>query len=279
MSHRAWVGGLVFIIVAEALLTGVIPLTRSELYGELAKGSTLIYIMAAWAFANIFVLEAIQAVKGYVVLRASLKAREARTHEVCIGLTNRTSDAEIAPNAPQRVQEDIKLSYINRYTAWSEYLISGIILVYLIVVNWDHTSLILASLIYSVISIAIAYLFSPRLTEAEKHVQRTEAEFRDSLVTSLTPIGLNPAQEANIKAGKIGLHFNLFTKLQGSVLQILPFVLLTPALMSGVISFQEIMEHANTFSIIVVNAAILISIFPVLIRGKASEERVKELHK
>jgi ABC-type uncharacterized transport system fused permease/ATPase subunit len=279
MSHRAWVGGLVVIIVAEALLTGIIPLTRSELYGELAKGSTLIYLMAAYAFVNIFVLEAIQAVKGYVVLRASLKARETRTHAVCLGLTNRTSDAEIVPNAPQRVQEDIKLSYINRYTAWSEYFISGIILVYLIAVNWDHTSLILASLVYSVISIAIAYLFSPRLTEAEKHVQRTEAEFRDSLVTSLTPIGLNPAQEANIKAGKIGLHFNLFTKLQGSVLQILPFVLLTPALVAGGITFQEIMEHANTFSIIVVNAAILISIFPVLIRGKASEERVKELHK
>lgn len=268
-----WLVLLVIIILGEALLTGVLPVTRSEMYAELAKASPLIYLTAGYAFANILLLEVAQSVKTYVVLRAALKSREQRTHPKIQPETLAELHKREITAYPQRIQEDIKLSYVNRFTATTEYAISGLILVYLIYINWEYTTLIGAALVYAAVSIGVAYLFNPRLMGAEINVQATETDFR----TRLCMLSFNDAQTASIKAGKIRLGYALFTKVQVAILGILPFVVLTPALVAGTINFQEIMAQASIFGLIVVNAAILVSIFPVLIQGRASEHRAKEL--
>ncbi len=275
---RQLVIGITFLLIGillEVLLTVILPITRSALYDSLASRSASIYYFSGILFLNVISLEGLQSLKGYIVLRVSLMTRQIKTHAV-----HQLEHLKESPitNIAQRIQEDIKLSYFNRITAYTEYVISGLILVYLLIVNLHYPSLLIAALVYAVISVGVAYLFNGRLKQAEVIVQNTEADLRNELRV-LGISSFQDAQHANIKAGKIRLGFALFTKTQMSILTVLPFVLLAPLLLEHTISFQEIMERSTTFGLIVVNAAILVSMYPIMIQGKASEQRVSDLEK
>lgn len=267
-----WKIGLVIIVFVEALFTGVIPVTKSLMYGELANHTGNMYYACMMFGANMILLGLTQATKPFIVLRTALKSREHRTLNLNVG--NHSLEFK-----PQRVQEDIKLSYVQRYTAYVEYGISFLILMYLLYVNIAYPSLIISALVYAGISVVLAYLFNPKLTEAEKMVQNTEASFRNTLIEVWDLTHVLSTNQVNIKAAKIRLGYGLFTALQAGILSAAPFVILIPFLAAGQISFQEVVGHSMTFGLIVVNAAILLTIYPVLIQGKASEERVQELEK
>ena len=88
---------------------------------------------------------------------------------------------------------------------------------------------------------------------------------------------LYDANDANLQAGRIRMGYSLFTKLQLGIMSVLPYVVLIPELVAGDITLGTLMKHQATFALIVVNASILIQYFTILIQGKASDERVKEI--
>jgi ABC-type uncharacterized transport system fused permease/ATPase subunit len=141
--------------------------------------------------------------------------------------------------------------------------------------NMDHHYLVLGAIAYAALSTILAYLFNPRLTKAQKSIRKTEASFRHAL----DYMTFSDAQDANIKAGKIQLGFDLFTKVQVVILGILPFLMLIPALLGHTMTFTQIIEQVSTFELIVVNGAILVSMFPNYIQARASKQRVEELHR
>lgn len=263
---------LILLVVLEALFTGLLPMTRSELFGDLAKVSTLSYISCIYVCINIFILEGVRAIKTYTVLRASLAKREEHTNRLLSDPCIHTSDK--VDNIPQRIQEDVKLSYFNRFTAVTEYWISGLILLYLIFMNYSHYYLVLAALVYAALSTIIAYLFNPKLTKIQKVIRNTEAEFR----SKLDDVTLSFAQQANVKAGKLQLGFDIFTKVQTTIMMTLPFFILIPMLLSHSITFTELVEQVTTFELIVINGAILVTMFPQYIQARASKQRVEELN-
>jgi ABC-type uncharacterized transport system fused permease/ATPase subunit len=180
------------------------------------------------------------------------------------------------PNADQRIQEDIKLSYQNRFTVWAEYFISGTIVAQLLLINISVPILSAAALGYALLSVLIAYKFNPRLRSAEVMVQQEEANFRakyQSIRSFFT------ANDASLRAEKIKTEYLLFTKLQLGLVTVLPYIILIPSLLNGSIDLGTLIKHQATFALIVVNAAILIQYYTVLIKGKASEERVRDLEK
>lgn len=259
---------LVLVLIAEAILTGILPLSSGLLFGYLNTKNPLIWYGVAAYFFNYVVIDMVQAIKPFVEAKVALLHRTDRTHRVinnkgATGVTNRS----------QRVQEDIKLSYFNRITVYSEYFVSALILVQLLCMNLDYPILILLALLYAGISIFIAVKFNPKLTNAEKTVQSTEADFR----TYLSQSALRGANDATIKAARVRSEYFLFTKVQSGVMQILPFIILIPMYMSGIIDLGTVMKHQATFALIVLNAAVLIQYYAVYIAGNASEQRVKEL--
>jgi len=259
------------ILLGESIFTGLIPHSRGYLFGLLQSQTGPIYLALGVYLTNYLCLDFFCAVKGYAIIKTSLLFRTARTEE-----TIKKVKGEVE-NTPQRIQEDIKLSYESRFIVWSEYIISGIIVIQLIIINLSQPILIFAALTYAGISVIIALRFNPKLTRAEKEVQRTEATYRHSLIDSLSLTCLPLANKANLMAAKIRTHYLLFTRLQLGVMSVLPYVVLIPSLLSGDIDLGTLVKHQATFALIVVNASILIQLYPKLVKGRASEERVREV--
>jgi len=259
------------ILVMESVLTGLIPHSRGYLFEFLDAREGPIYVALAIYFSNYLTLDFFQAIKNFFVIKLSLLYRTARTKKVVKNLKDGVS------NTPQRIQEDIKLSYLSRITVWCEYFISGTIVVQLLIINLGEPILVIAALIYAVVSVVIAMRFNPKLTTAEKEVQQKEANYRTSLIDSTKLHSLPGANKANTMAAKVRMHYLLFTKLQLGLITVLPYLVLIPSLMDGSITLGELMKHQATFALIVVNASILIQYYPVLIQGKASDERVREI--
>lgn len=286
MKHNKWfLVGLILIIISEAVFTGLLPISRGHLFTLLTAKSGAIWTALILYFFNYFAIDLFQSLKGYTVLKVSLWYRNLRTHAINAYLSINYvlkkvpgSREGLPTNSPQRIQEDIKLSYLQRITTWVEYTISGLILVQLMIMNLSEPILILFALIYAIISVLIALRFNPRLTKAEKDVQQAEASYRTGLVANILDItGQEVANKQSLRSKWIQTEYLLFTKLQLGLIAVLPYAVLLPKLLSGSMDLGTLVQHQATFSLIVVNAAILIQLYPTLIQGKASEERVKEI--
>lgn len=270
------IGSIVaFILLAESILTGFLPHSRGFLFELLEAKAGPIWLAIGLYFSNYLFLEFFQSVKAFMVLKFSLIFRTLRSKK----LKSEGVKKDVL-NTPQRIQEDIKLSYHSRITVWCEYFISGTILVQLVLLNLSEPVLVIASLVYAIVSVVIAYLFNPRLNYAEKLVQEKEASYREGLVGRASDMfGLKVANQASLRAAAIRMQYFLFTKLQFGLIHVLPYIVLVPKLLAGDLDLGEVVKHQATFALIVVNAAILIQYYTLLVQGKASEERVKELEK
>jgi ABC-type uncharacterized transport system fused permease/ATPase subunit len=277
---------LIFILVSEAVLTGLLPVSRGELFNALDVKSNHIWYLVGLYFLNYLGLDFFQSIKQFTVLKVALFYRTFRTKSTNVSLVQdkikgiKNLNNYLPSNSPQRIQEDIKLSYVQRITVWSEYFVSGLILVQLLVLNIHQPLLVAGALAYAVVSVVIAMLFNPRLTRAEIDSQQAEASYRTKLVGNILDIsGLAGANDASIKAARIRTEYLLFTKLQLGLVAVLPYIVLIPQLFSGAIDLGTVVRHQATFGLIVINAAVLIQLYPQWIQGRASEQRVQEITK
>lgn len=268
------IGILSVILIGEAVGTGLIPVSQGHLIGYLGVKSSLVWTGLLLYFLNYLAIDFFQCFKGYVVLKLALWYRAIRTDYVINNL-----DTEHT-NIPQRIQEDIKISYFARITVWAEYAVSGVILVQLFLLNLTQPVLLIFAIAYALFSVFIAYQFNPRLTRAEIDSQQAEASYRTSLSDRITNLSLLPlANLASLGAARIKTEYLLFTKLQLCLVVVLPYVVLIPKLLSGSIDLGTLVKHQSTFALIVMNAAVLIQFYSTLIQGRASDYRVKEITK
>jgi ABC-type uncharacterized transport system fused permease/ATPase subunit len=259
---------LITIVILEALLTSVLPYSKGWFFGSL-ESKIAIYTMLLYMFMNIFSLDLVQSFKAYCVTHFALQKRSVKT----CSILEKTSSFKQVDNIPQRIQEDIKLMYQNRYTVHMEYWISGLILMVIILTNIHQYWLIGCALLYASISILIAYLFNGRMIRSEKNVQRREADFRKNTTNSC----LYKAVQSCLVVNRVKLEYTLFTKLQNAIVLVLPYIMLLPTFIAGNMTLGDIVKVATMFQLIVINADIMISQFPILIIGKACKERVEEL--
>lgn len=269
-----WLVLLIIEILIESIATALMPVTEGNFINSLNKLDPIhvIYLNLALYFIMRFVYYICQAFKDYCVILYSQYLREKKTNNLIIN--NQTVD-----NIPQRIQEDIKLMYFNQVTVYTEYVISAIIFVALLIINYQHKFLVLSALAYGIISLGIAYMFNAKMKYAEKIVQKSEADFRSNLSEYLSgiPFSFGSVLFSNIQAANIRLGYKLFTKLQGGLIILLPYLLLLPSFLAKEISMGDMVQQALVFGLLVVNFDIAISMFPYLTQGRASEERVKEL--
>lgn len=261
------------LLLVEAVVTGLFPYSRGYLYEVLTNKAGYLWFAIGAFFLNQFIFELIQSVKNYLVIRLSLKARKARTEETV------AKDITIKDHVPQRLQEDIKLSYLMRLTVISEYFVAILILIQLTIVNAGVPLLLIAGFAYAAISVYIAVKFNPKLKHAEISEQRAEAGYRESLTESLNPFGVIGANKASLLAALTRMKYALFTRTQLSILVVLPYLVLGPMVFAGTMSMGDLVQHSTTFSLIVVNAALLINFYTTWVKGTASEHRVRELNK
>lgn len=262
-----WLSLLLVEIILEAAFTALIPKSQQYFFNLLGHFSHNIYYGLLFYFFMRFGYDICQAIKPYLQIRYSQILRESKTTAL-LG-----SELNQVDNVPQRLQEDIKLMYLNQITVYTEYTISGIIFFVLLIYTKDHPILVGCAILYAIISLALTYLFNPKMIYAERIIQKSEADFRKelSIKNLLEVIGYN------IISAKIRLVYQLFTKLQGGLVLVLPYLFLLPAYVNKQLSLGDLIAQSSIFGLIVVNFDILIAVFPLLTQGKASKERVLEL--
>lgn len=273
IKRNIWGYALLLSIFLEVLLTVVIPETKGFFFSVLeTKNAALLTFALGCYFLNYVLINAQQVIKPYLQTRYSLNLRETNQQFVC----EKYHLAIPIENPEQRIQEDIKLTITNFIKVWSEYLISGLIVVILIGQNHHNPLLVGTAVLYSVISVLIAYIFQPKMIIVEKIVQKQEAQFRKD-ITILNYLLFPEVIKANIASAAIRLKYGLFANLQNAIMVIAPFFVLTPMYFQGTISLGDMMLIATTFDLLVLNMSILINLFPTLTQANASFERVKEL--
>lgn len=276
MNHNKYfILGLALIILGESISTGLMPIARGYLFTLLSAKSGPIWTAIFLYFITYLCVDFFQSIKGYVVLKTTLWYRSIRTATINAVLP----DKEVLPsNTPQRIQEDIKLSYLSRISVWIEYIISGIILIQLFFINRAEPILIGFALGYAILSVLIAIRFNPRLTKAEINVQQAEASYRTCLVANILDItSLNMTNKVCLLSKWLQTEYLLFTKLQLGLMAVLPYIVLIPKLLNGNMQLGQIVEAQASFALIALNASVLIQLFPMLVQGRASEKRVQEI--
>jgi len=269
-----WVLLLIGSIIIEVGLTCLIPHSKGYFFNLIeAHNSTLIWIGLAYYFGNIFVLELFQTFKPYSIIRYALERRLKLTTTFNSIPPTYTSISNFA----QRIQEDIKLYLQNSISVYTEYAISGLIVVYLLITHHTEYILIGSAILYSLLFVAIAYLFKPRLVKTEKTMQQNEAQFR--LDINNLGFGLLPeVLLSNKKAANVRLSYGIFNKTQTAIMLALPYIVLLPFYLKSTITLGYLMEIATVFDLLVLNMAIIINLFPFLAQAKASKERIDELN-
>lgn len=276
MKSKFFLSALIFCVLVEIVATAVMPITKGHLFNALELKSLGAWLGVGLLFVNYFVFDLCQAFKNYLIIQYSMIRRKLKVLELGIGMNTKAWEKGV-DNVEQRIQEDVKLMYLNRYAVVVEYVVSAGILLWLLIHNYHEIFLVLSALAYAAISVLIAYLFNPRMKYAEKIVQNTEATFRLNLINTRNLLGFNEAIHANIKAATIRLQYLLFTKLQGGLVVIIPYLFLLTPYLTGQITLGVLVEHSTVFSLLVVNAAIVINMFPTLTVANASKERVGEI--
>lgn len=261
-------------IFIEIGLTCLVPFSKGHFFNVLElKLQSALLLALVFYFGNIVILDLSQTLKPYLIIQVAQNYRAISLNK----FKNITKYLHIQA-FPQRIQEDIRLYWQNKLTIISEYIISFGIILYLVISNYTQVKLIIASIIYSLVCIYLAYIFKSKLVQKEKAVQQEEAAFRINL-SKLEFKGFKEAIVANLQAARIKLGFGTVTTLQKNLMLILPYIFFLPFYMNGTMSLGLLMQQATIFDLLVLNFTIVINMFPLVTQTIASKERIEELTK
>jgi vitamin B12/bleomycin/antimicrobial peptide transport system ATP-binding/permease protein len=285
-SHKRslWllIAALLALIGIEIAATVAIPQWRGFFYDGIEAKNHSIYIEGLWYFAALslaFIVS--QGFKQYTVQKLGLVWRTALNDTLLARW--RASGRVNLDNPDQRISEDTNLASSLFLELAVEVIISAAIIVGLI--GSMSVTLIYMSAAYAVGVTVLAYLFHRPLIDREKALQRAEADYRYNL--ALTASGQPEGDFKGLyefviakytRLINITLGFNLFSRTKGSVLSIVPLIMLVPLYFEGHISFGDIMKGAGQFDLLVINATILVVMYPRVTKALASYERIKEFY-
>lgn len=266
---------LILNLIIEVILTCLIPWSKSVFFDQLSSFSIYAWYGLGCYIGISILLDIIQNFKPFLItLYTNIKRTILTQHYYNLGHKLETRS--------QRIQEDIKLFTINQTTVYSEYFVSGLIVLILIIQNFHFTFLILSSIIYSIFCIIISFLFKPKMIEVEKNIQQKETEFRDIIREQqyfwceIKHLFENVIK-SNIKSATVKFNYGLCVKLQTGIMTLLPYIYLLPKYLTKQISLGIMMEQASIFQLLVINMIILTQLFPQWMQAHASKQRLEEL--
>lgn len=276
-----WLIGLAVIVVAEIGLTVAIPLWREYFYNVLQlKQVAEFYPSLGWFAALMIGMGTVQGIKSWTGYKISFLIREALTKTLFRKwvVSNKT-----APNYTQALTESIRNSTELYLEIVVEVIISAAIVVILVLSSLHSLPIITSALAYTLSMSALAVIFNKPLIRTDADAQKAEGAFREAI--------------SNISAGqndytysakwtevvktyysyiKVQMNFTLFSRVKGSLASLIPYVLLASPFFTGAITLGEFMSGVATFELIVLNATILMSLYPKLTRARASKYITKE---
>lgn len=272
---------LVIIVVAEIILTCVIPMWRESFFNILQIKDTSSFSSSLIAFVAMMAsLGAAQGLKVWVARLVSFEFRIAGTRMLELLWSKKRGKVK---NHSQAMTEALRNSTELFLDSGVEIVISLSIVIGLIIANLHNPVILITSLAYTLFVSAAAALFNKPMIFRDRELQEAEGRFRDSVVQYS---GIR-----NVNAPFLGvmknyyryiftiMNFTLFTRLKGALSTAIPYIVLSGAYFSGDITLGAFMAGAATFELLVLNATILLIVYPNLNKARASQHLINDFYK
>lgn len=277
---------LVVLIAVEIVATVSIPAWRKYFFNGVEAKDYAVYVKGMWYFAALmsaFVVS--QGFKQFAIQRLALVWRSALTKILAKKyMRTLTTSNTSADNPDQRIAEDTNIASVLAIELVVEVIISASIIVGL--VGHMSSTLLYLSAIYTAVIVALALFFHRPMVDSEKALQRAEADYRFKLATIVgnskkasTKALFNTVMDRFKRLINVTLAFNLFSRAKGNFMNLIPYALLIPMYFANDIGFGEVMEGVAQFDLLVINATILIILYPRVTKALASYERINEFYK
>ena len=276
-----WSLGLITIIVAEIALTVAIPEWRNLFYNVLETKAVDDFTSSLVLFGILMTgMGLVQGIKTWTAQKISFIVREAQTKTLFRRWVN---GERTAPNYTQAMTEAVRNSTELYLEILVEIVISLAIVIALILANLHNPLILVSSLTYTILVSLVALLFNKPLITRDMEWQQAEGEFRENLTDIVN--GHEDFSYATKWArvstayGKYILtlmNFTLFTRTKGSLSTLVPYILLASAYFAGTMTLGGFMAGVATFELIVVNATIVMMLYPKLTKARASKQIIKE---
>lgn len=281
-----WGVMLLGLLGAEITATVLIPVWKNYFFDGIEAKSYEIFYSGLFYFViliTVFVVS--QGFKYYVSHRFSLVSREALIKVLYERWTLNKEDSKKLDYPDQRIQEDSRLVTELTVEVAIEVVISSLIIVGLVAQMWGNWLLLGLGIGYTIAVTLVALLFHRPMIDTEKWLQRKEAGFRFELakkVMGKTRIRYKGAfhlvKSAYLRYTKVLMGFTLFNRAKSNLMALVPYLVLVPMYFAGDITFGRIMEGVSQFELLVINASILIILYPRVTKAIASYERISEFY-
>lgn len=279
---------LLLAIIVEIVATLLIPTWRTYFFNILgAKQVDLFTLAIGYYILLIGILTLVQGVKTWLGQRLGFYFRTALTDILSAQWINSNSDLKL-DNPCQRINQDAALCTDLTISTLLECVISGVIVIALIIETLSKPTIIYASLGYTAIVIVMALFFKNKLISTEIDLQKAEANHRLSLseITLGNSSNLDKPNSMYVVVSSAYhafittmMNYTFFNRLQNNFATIVAYVLLAPAYFLGTMTLGEFMGDASMFDLVVINATILVGLFPVVTKSLASWRRIINFHR
>ncbi len=274
-----WSTLLVITISLEIAATIVIPGWRTYFFNEVELKNMNGFLIGLGYFGVLSITFAIaQGFKVFIEKRLSLVLRKSVIKVLKKKwFTNIHSNLD---NPEQRIAEDSRSMTEYLLEVSTEIVISAVIVVGLIIsMIHSHSVLLIGSLVYTLVAGLIASRFYRPMIDRDKCLQRQEAVFRYGLSEirmDNTPkwVSFKPIIQSYKKYISLLFGYQVFNRAQSNLTPIIPYIILIPLFFSGSITLGDVMGGVAKFELMIVNATILLQLYPQWTRTVASFERI-----
>src|SRR3990167_156395 len=281
-----WLFVLIAMISTEILATVVIPVWREYFYNGIEAKSWNVFTTGIFYFTSLMsVFALVQSFKYYISKKISFNLRTGMSELLEKAWKKKLKTKSQFDNPDQRIQEDVRIATELALNVLIEFAISAIIVICLLFQISGQFYMFELSVLYIVAVSILAALFHRKMVDSEKKFQRAEADYRFTLATTSLQAKWQPTESvyANVKTQymyliKVLMGFSIFSSFKSNLIPVVPLLVLVPAYFSGDITFGEIMKGVSQFELLVINATILIIVYPNITKVIASYERLSEFY-
>lgn len=274
-----------FIVIAiEIAGTVYLPYTRKPIFDSLEKYNYAAFISSLLLmFYTYLTLNGAQGFKTWLGQRMSFIFRDALMKTIKKRWIKNGAQTKVSTPC-SRLNDDVRTSTEIAVIVFTELFISMMIVLGLIVGMLGQPFLLGSALAYSAISIGLAVLF--RRPIVSRRVALLNAEGTHRLALTKVSIGQGDYSsksrwiELRLAFGRhIAMlrNYKLFSAAQTAVMLSVPFLLLVPDYFKHLITLGDVMQGVLSFDLLVLNAAIWVTLYPQVTEAQAAMIRVREL--
>jgi len=270
--------GLLLVVGVSIWIQIVIPDMRGGFYNDLIEKSPEYTHAFAVFMGALFTYYTIDSIRPFIVGLMGLEIR--------LWLINKITSKPVClqENACGRVACDVKNFVDSMFSVVLDVTIALFAVIGLI--GQVHPSLFWYTVGYTCLVTLLAFIFNKPLVSTQYNIQASEQTFRGDIRDVIENRSQSKiidlysyVYSTTLKCLGVMTAFRTFASIKMLFGVAIPFFVLIPLYMQGIIDFKVLIGGVTTFDLLVSNTTVLVNLYPYITSSLASYKRIRELNK